>query len=492
MTPTIPTIAHAALDRSVPGAGSVSTRALIKLIVFLGLHVPLALAMHRSAAVTTAHAVSAIVIGLWWTGWGKDGERLACLTAYITGSEVLWRMNGAQLFWELGKYAVAAFLLLGLIRMRGRRVPGIAVAYLALLLPSALLTFSSHDFSFGRQLVSFNLSGPLCLCLSVCFFSNLRLTTGQVGRVFAALTGPAVGIAVVAIFNTMQFEEIHFSESNMITSGGFGPNQVSSVLGLAAYANLLYIFIKETSLQHKAILFTVAVFLGVFSAFTFSRGGIYGAALSLLAAAWYLMRNRQARTKLILAAAILFALVTFLILPRLDDFTGGAFSARYRDTNLTHRDSLARSDLNIWLQNPLLGVGPGRARYHRTEAGGAAHTEFSRLPAEHGAPGIIAILLLGVMALGAVRKQKGLKGKALAASLLCWSLLYMTNAAMRIAAPGFAFGLAFVIFSPGAAGALVRGGVARINRAGRRLKVRGGQRAPALKYRPDGREYRTS
>ena len=41
-------------------------------------------------------------------------------SAYIVGFEVLLRMTGSRLFWEFGKYAVIYFLLLGIIKNRGK------------------------------------------------------------------------------------------------------------------------------------------------------------------------------------------------------------------------------------------------------------------------------------------------------------------------------------------------------------------------------------
>jgi hypothetical protein len=53
---------------------------------------------------------------------------------------------------------------------------------------------------------------------------------------------PAVSIAALALFGILTNPDITFNtESNFATSGGFGPNQVSSMLGLGALSLLFFL-----------------------------------------------------------------------------------------------------------------------------------------------------------------------------------------------------------------------------------------------------------
>src|SRR5712691_6593978 len=70
----------------------------------------------------------------------RHKHKLLALCAYIAGSEVIWRMTDAWVFWETGKYFLTLFCLLGLFRKRDKKIPFLPVLYFALLLPSALLT----------------------------------------------------------------------------------------------------------------------------------------------------------------------------------------------------------------------------------------------------------------------------------------------------------------------------------------------------------------
>src|SRR5690606_38226942 len=104
----------------------------------------------------------------------------------------------------------------------------------------------------------------------------------------------------------------------------------------------------------------------------------------------------------VLVGLVVVALVGIVLFARLDEFTGGALGSRFRDTDPTGRDELAQEDVEVWLDHPVMGVGPGRAYAYRDVAGpleeAAAHTEFTRLLAEHGVLGLLAIATLGAVA----------------------------------------------------------------------------------------------
>src|SRR5690606_14266869 len=114
--------------------------------------------------------------------------------------------------------------------------------------------------------------------------------------------------------------------------------------------------------------------------------------------------------------------------------TGGAVSRRFSDTGLTGRDVLMRSDLRIWWEHPLIGVGPGRAAAERVEMMGraaAAHTEFTRLLAEHGLLGAAAMLVVLSGLWQRIRITRTLRFRAFIVALFTFSALYMITTGMR-------------------------------------------------------------
>ena len=415
-------------------------------LALIAAHVPLALLMRQYSYLATAHAFLVLGLGLGWALLGRRPMQVGYVGAYIVGAEVLWRMSDASVFWEFGKYAIVCIFVVALLRAPRMKTPGLPFIYFALLLPSVALTFARLSTAEAQHQVSFNLSGPLALAVAAWFFSHLRLDNAQLGKMFVALLAPLVGIAFVTLYGTLSATNLHFAgEANDVTSGGFGPNQVSAALGLGALAAFWFALNEKARLQHRVLMFALMTFLLVQSVMTFSRGGIYNAAGGALAAALYLASDARARLRLLVTLALLLLIGYYLIVPGLDAFTGGTLLERFQDTSLTGRELLISADLQIWLAYPVLGVGPGvSALLHESffrEA--AAHTEYSRLLAEHGVLGLGAILTLALMTLFNLRRARTKRGKAVVAMLAGWSFLFMSNMAMRTVAPSFLIGLTF-------------------------------------------------
>jgi O-antigen ligase len=415
--------------------------------LFVGCHAILGLAFVQLPMLATLHAVACVGVGVIVAARRRPIET-SYVVAYIVGSEVLWRMTHAGVFWEYGKYATAAVLFIALTRVRIRRNRWLAIGYLALLLPSAILTFLGADFAVARQLVSFNLSGPLSLMMCVLFYSNVRLEPEDIRRTFGVAIAPIFAIATVAYFSTVTAVNLEFnSESNTVTSGGFGPNQVSAMLGLSLLFTLLLLIERRPPWRKALPLVIFAIMIATQAALTFSRGGLALAFAAVIAAVLYLVRERRTRVTILILGVLLFSVGKYVVVPKLDAFTSGRFSERYATSTSSNRVKLANFDLEIFAANPVMGVGPGMARDMRGDLGlwGAAHTEFTRMLSEHGILGVLAILLLFVMGLRAVLAARTLMSRALVVALFVWFTLFLLVNAMRVSAPSFVFGLACCI-----------------------------------------------
>jgi hypothetical protein len=287
----------------------------------------------------------------------------------------------------------------------------------------------------------------------VWFFSQVKLSTAQMQRVFLALLGPIVAAGFTALVGILTAKELVFTDdSNPAMSGGFGPNQVSAALGLGALISFVWALDNTVRLSTRIVLFAIMSFLLAQSALTFSRGGLYMAGGAAFLAALFLVRNRSTRVRLLVLVGVLAVTIGFVLLPRLDSFTGGALTKRFSDTRTTGRDELVYADLEVFSAHPVFGVGPGQTRHFRNHNSSyarlAAHTEFSRLLSEHGVFGAVAILALLSMAAQHVLRASSVRGKALAASMLLWGFLFMLSSAMRLVAPAFAIGLSAATIAP--------------------------------------------
>lgn len=410
------------------------------------LHAALALAMSRSEMVGFVHSYATAAIGLLIAARGGRLDHVAYVAAYIAGSEVLWRMNDAGFFWEGGKYAISGVFLVAMAR-NGLMPRVLPVLYFLLLIPSAFLTAADGGFWTVRGMISSTLSGPFALMVCACFFSRVKLTPEHLQRFFLTFMVAAVGLGALTLYSTLSSEMLVFgTESNETTSGGFGPNQVSSMLGLGALFGFLLLIKTRASFSLKAVALVATVFLAAQSAMTFSRGGLYNAAFGILLAAPFLLGGAHTRRRFVISAALIALLGVTVVVPQLASFTGGAVLDRFADTDTTRRWELIVVDFQIFLDNPALGVGPGRSKEAHgeyLERGYSTHTEFSRLAAEHGVFGIVALLLLLVMGAVNLLRGRNARSRAMVAAMFGWSFVYMTNAAMRLVAPSLAIGLSF-------------------------------------------------
>ncbi len=420
---------------------------------FLAGHAVLGIAMKHSALVATVHALLTLLVGLYIAATSRQVAKVVMAVSYLMAAEVLWRVSEAVVFWEYGKYATSAILLLWAARHRAPRFNWLAIVYLLLLIPSIALTgLQASGLNDFRQRVSGNFSGPFALVVCAFVLYRVQLKPSDYYRVLVAILGPVVALAAICSFSTATLEAgYEFSaNSNWDTSGGFGPNQVSAVLGFGTLAAFLWSKLQKPTLGLHWVANGLILWFFAQAALTFSRTGVFLGIITIALASAFMLRNQRQFIYGLAALAVLIALSYFLIYPALDQFTGGLLTDRYTKKELlTHRDDIARQDLELALRHPILGVGVGVARTARTELGVrayACHTEFTRLLAEHGVLGLFALGALLLMGLLGVARAATPYQKAWAISLMAYGMLFMTVSGMRLEVPAAAIGLAMIRF----------------------------------------------
>jgi O-antigen ligase len=419
------------------------------LLLFLGLHAPMAVALRAMATVPRFHALGVLALGVWWATLGRRPGWAVAAAAYIAGAEILWRMTGTGLFWEFGKYSASLILLLVFLRLPAHRTTSWgALLYLALLIPSAGITIQQLGLSLSRDAISFNLSGPFSLALAVLLFSSVQASSAiDLELIVYSLLAPTLGVLAVCTYATLSAGAIRFyAESNYVTSGGFGPNQVSAVLGLGALLSLL-LALQSRQVWRRAAFLGLTLWFLVQGVLTFSRGGVLNAVICIGFLLIHLVRQPRVRVTA-LAVLVLFAFLgAAVIFPRLNEYTGGALQERYSSTAAGVRQTLVEDDLALWKENPALGVGPGMSKYYRSSLLGmevASHMEFTRMLSEHGTFGLLALLvLIGIAGAAYLRAPSALE-KAWVSALSGWAFIEMSHSAMRIVAISILFGLATV------------------------------------------------
>lgn len=457
-----PTAQSAPADEDVAQPGLSLTIPTVAVAILA--HIGLALAAaDGNDALATAHARATFAIGLLVAALTRP-VYVALVVAYITGAEVFWRMVGADIPWEFGKYTAAAVMLVAVLRMRHFRRSAIpAVAYFLLLLPSTIMLLAEVPFAEARGQISFYLSGPLALAMGAVFFSRIELTPDDARTVLLAGLIPIVSIATLAWSGSFAGDVIFTHGSNLAASGGFGPNQVSAALGLGALLALLVAFDWKAPRLLRGAMLGAVVGFGVLSALTFSRGGLYTAGGGAMLATFFATRDSRLRWQVVPPLVGVLLIGNFFARPYLNAFTGGAIGARFEDTSLTGRDRLIQADLELWRSNLIFGVGPGgggnlRGEYFINDPSlgtlatattriAAAHTEFSRVLAEHGSLGLAGMVLLVLAGFWNIHRAPDARTKGLVAALGIWSALFMLSNATRLVAPSTCIALGFATFA---------------------------------------------
>lgn len=425
------------------------------------LNILLAASLLFSRDISIVYSLLIVLFGLYKINKKKNADGAAHMFAgYVVGVEVLLRMNSGGLVYEFGKYATLLFLTFGLIVERRKLVTPVAfVAFILLLIPSVFMV-SMDNFDYFRQNISYNITGPIMLGLSVIYFYKRKITPAQLRKLFLCILSPIVAMSIFLYFRSGSLEGVDYTtESNFLTSGGFGPNQVSTLLGLGVLiiAASYFMGIKLFRINHLNIV--ILLLLMVRGLATFSRGGILAPIMAILLCVIimtsldYSFKQRMSRAVYAFLILSVIALVGFNYV---NDVSGGMLEKRFKGESqydkeksnlLSGRDEIFMDDLEVFMANPMMGVGPGMAAEIRSEGSEesvSAHIEYSRLLAEHGALGLIAVAILLIFPVTNFFKMKSTNSRILLILCVVFALFTMGHAAMRLAAAGFMYGLGFI------------------------------------------------
>ena len=376
--------------------------------------------------------------------------------AYIAAAEIFLRMTKAMPFWELGKYLVIFFMLLGMFYEGFKLKAWPVLAFVLLLLPGVVIAYLNFDYfdeSF-RKTILFNLSGPLSLFATAlfCYHKQIKFTT--LLRLVDLMLLPIISMVVYIILYAPPMEQVVFTtESNALTSGGYSGNQVATVLGLGMFLSYVRFLIPPKHAILNLLNIGVLGLLTYRCLLTFSRGGFITALLmmgifTVLFISWApLAKKAKATVKLVglgVGGFVLWGVVVAV--------TGGLIVNRYTGKNAlgeeqditSGRGDILSQELEAFYEDPFLGVGVGMGKFFRIEEEGsnlASHNEVTRMVAEHGILGILALLLLLLIPLGFLLSKN--RNLFMIPFVVFW-FLTINHSAMRVALPGFIYGFALL------------------------------------------------
>lgn len=425
-------------------------------LFLITIHVTLGFAVYAFRPFAKLYFVAVIGIFLFYLlkNGNKNNEALYA-AAYITGAEVFFRMTDASPIpiYEAGKYGVIGFVLLGLFFSGTSRKSGPYWLYLLLLLPAII--YASVSLNYGtdfRKAILFNISGPFCLGIAALYCIDRKITRKQIQYLIWSLMMPTITMGVYLYFYTPDTRSIlSGTGSNFAASGGFGPNQVSTALGLGMFCLVVQLFTNSKNFILLAINLGLLSLLTYRSIVTFSRGGVLTALAISIAFVFFYFKAVNIKTRKRIIGPILFLVLTASFTYLLTSVrTSGLIDKRYANKDAagrvkedlsTGRKDLISSELEAFFQNPITGIGVGKIKEYREETDGisaASHNELSRMLSEHGISGLLALLILGVYPL--IFRFSN-RRNFLFYSMFGFWFLTINHSSMRIAAPAFIYAL---------------------------------------------------
>ncbi|AZQ43882.1 O-antigen ligase family protein [Nonlabens ponticola] len=387
---------------------------------------------------------------------GNEALLAAC---YFASYEVLLRMTDVLYFYEMIKYLVLIFMFIGII-FKGFSIKSLPyVIYLLLMVPSIVV--ASQNIPLGeslRKAVAFNLTGPFTLGVVAIYCYQRRIMVSQLDAILKLSVGPIAMLTMHLFLVTPDIQDVLTGTgSNFATSGGYGPNQVSTALGIGMFLCFAR-FLRVRNFWYNCIDIVLLIGMTYRAWVTFSRGGVYTAAMMigvtiLVLALFNRSQFRWAFLPKIAVMVIGLALTwgfTSLVTEGLIDkrYANQDAAGRAKEDLSTGRGELATLEFQAFIENPIVGIGAGQSKYYRAQRTGslaASHNETSRLLSEHGVIGILSILILVFTPL--IYRLSHRRNIYFYAFLIFW-FATINHSAMRIAAPSFFYGLALLNVVP--------------------------------------------
>lgn len=428
-----------------------------KQVTYIGLillHIAIGFAIYVFPLLSKIYGLLGVLIGIGIIlKTSNKRNEVLYVSAYVVGSEVLLRMTGGNFLNEFSKYGVMLFMLMGIFYSSFSKNSIPYWIYLLFLVPGIVISTVTLDISTDvRKAITFNIVGPVCLGLCSIYTYRRRISLPELSNVLLAAGLPILSTACYLFFYSPDIKDVVTgTSSNFETSGGFGPNQVSTILGLGFFIFFARMLLNSPNKRYFLINLFFALVITFRAIVTFSRGGVITGAVMivLLLATLYLLANIQAKLKLNVVI-ILTVLAGMGVWAYSSLQTSGLIEKRYANQDaagrekvdrLGGREQIATTELQMFLDNPILGIGVGKNKEYREETTGiraASHNELTRMLAEHGSLGVFAILILFFTPL--VLYVDNRQHFYLLSLFIFW-FLTINHAAMRLAAPAFIYSL---------------------------------------------------
>ena len=200
---------------------------------------------------------------------------------YLSSFEVFGRMLGTSPFipWELSKYLIIISSIIILLLGHCEKPYGRGIIILILLIPGCLID-ESNKVQLGG--IISNLLGPVSMSFLLIILGKYTLKYKEFDSILRLIWYPAISMLMYLMIKTPDYSKINFAlQANFFTTGGFGPNQVATILGLGMFLSF-YAWMNKLLFSGNHNLDGIFIGLFAYQGFlSFSRGGMFIAILSI-------------------------------------------------------------------------------------------------------------------------------------------------------------------------------------------------------------------
>ena len=418
------------------------------------LHLAIALAVFAIPFLSKIYALLISVLGaLYVFGTRNKNNEVLLVAGYLVGVEVFLRMTGGNFNNEYIKVSVIFFMLMGMAYSAFSVSSFIYGFFLILLIPGILMTAALADVSTDiKKAVIFNISGPVCLGISAIYTYKRKISFSTLQNIVQLIGLPIITTtAYLFLYNPSVQDVVTGTQSNFETSGGFGPNQVSTILGLGMFVFFAQLILFSKSKKMQLLNGTLVLLISYRAIVTFSRGGVITGAVMILGLLILLYFYSDIKTKFKLTlVAVLTGFLALSVWTYSSSQTSGLIDKRYANEDaagrvkkdkLGGREAIMNAEMDLFYNNPVTGVGAGLGKENRKNMiseDAASHNEVTRMLSEHGLFGLFGLIILFITPFFSYINNRQ---HFYFLSFYFFWLLTINHAAMRTAAPAFVYAL---------------------------------------------------
>ena len=270
-------------------------------VYLLIIHALIALAVFALPFLSKIYAFLIPIVGFYvvYRTKNKNNEVLL-VAAYIVGIEVFLRMTGGNFNNEYVKFSVIFFMLLGMVYSNFSSNAFVYWFFLILLIPGILVTATQNEYDIDvKKVLFFNLSGAVCLGISAVYMFKRKISFATLQNIVLAMGLPIISTTVyLFLYNPSVRDVVTGTQSNFETSGGFGPNQVATILGLGIFVFFTQLVLFSKSKKDILLNGFLVLFVSYRAVVTFSRGGVITGVVMVVLFLVLLYLHSNARSKM--------------------------------------------------------------------------------------------------------------------------------------------------------------------------------------------------